>query len=206
LQQTVIPLSIDHKPNLPEEQSRIERAGYRVISQTFEEPFVRAELINSQLVHFHDRHEIKIYKIYKNENERIAVSRAFGDFDYKSNDLFSFEKQAIICLPDIRIHKREYERDQYLILACDGVFDVMSNEDVSSFVCEKVHTLQSADPSVLNRPILPHVGDALLEECLDRGSSDNMSVLIIAFPVEKNKSNKMASGIFSGAKTLHFTK
>ena len=156
-------LSNDHKPNLENEKARIERAGMKVEDETFTIDGVTNT----------------ISKICKSDSDRIAVSRAFGDFDYKDNSDLNETEQAIICVPEITIHKRDHARDLFLILACDGVYDVMSNDDVGEFVVEKVNELSTTDDTSL---VLPEVGDLLLQECLHLGSSDNMSVLIVALP------------------------
>lgn len=156
-------LSNDHKPNLKNEKARIERAGMKVEDETFTIDGVTNT----------------ISKICKSDSDRIAVSRAFGDFDYKDNSDLNETEQAIICVPEVTIHKRDYARDLFLILACDGVYDVMSNDDVGKFVVKKVNELSTTDDTSL---VLPEVGDLLLQECLKLGSSDNMSVLIVALP------------------------
>lgn len=155
-------LSTDHKPNLQEEKSRIEKAGMVVAEETFTIDGVTST----------------ISKICKSSSDRIAVSRAFGDFDYKENMDLSELEQAIIAVPEITIHYRDHSRDMYLILACDGVYDVMSNDMVGEFVVNKVNELSynKDDTSA----VLPEVGDELLKECLNLGSSDNMSVLIVS--------------------------
>ena len=156
-------LSYDHKPNLDNEKARIEKAGMKVEDETFTI----------------DGETITISKICKSDTDRIAVSRAFGDFDYKDNSDLKECEQAIISVPEIIIHKRDFSRDLFLILACDGVYDVMSNDDVGEFVMKKVTELKNTDDT---SAMLPIVGDLLLEECLNLGSTDNMSVLIVALP------------------------
>jgi serine/threonine protein phosphatase PrpC len=39
----------------------------------------------------------------------------------------------VIAVPEIIVHPR-HEQDEYLLLACDGVWDVMSNEDIAKFI------------------------------------------------------------------------
>ncbi len=167
------PLSTDHKPNLPDEKSRIEKAGLKVI----EERFFSGSNGDQQ------NEMTSIWKIEKSANEKIAVSRAFGDFDYKSNEDLKSEEQAIVCVPDITIHERDCPNDMFLVLACDGVFDVMSNDEVGEFVAKKIHERKG---SSLSAEILPQIGDDLLNHCLELGSSDNMSVMIVALPTAVN--------------------
>ncbi len=58
------------------------------------------------------------------------------------------------------------------VLACDGVWDVMSNEDICQFVSHrmKIH----GDLEV--------IANEVIDTCLHKGSRDNMSIIIIAFP------------------------
>lgn len=114
----------------------------------------------------------------------------FGDFDYKSNNLPSFSCQAIICTPEILAKKREIDTDMYLIPACDGIWDVLSTDEVGLFVANKIeehctNMLSSGGnehDKLESNAALAKVGDALLELCVDKKSKDNLSVLIIAFP------------------------
>ena len=43
--------------------------------------------------------------------------------------------------PEFYVKPREEDSDQFLVLACDGVWDVMSNEDICNFIIHrmKVH-------------------------------------------------------------------
>ena len=56
------------------------------------------------------------------------MSRALGDFAYKRRDDLPPEAQRVTCFPDIRIVDRT-PQDDTLILACDGLWDVMSSEE-----------------------------------------------------------------------------
>lgn len=165
-------LTNDHKPNLSEEKIRIEKAGLEVVEETFPSGEKEGEMIS-------------IWKIQKSSREKIAVSRAFGDFDYKTNEDLKMDEQAIISVPDITIHQRNASNDLFLVLACDGVFDVMSNDEVGEFVAKRSNEL-SKGKDVLSPEMLPEVGDDLLKHCLELGSSDNMSVLIVALPSIKS--------------------
>jgi hypothetical protein len=66
------------------------------------------------------------------------------------------------------------------VLACDGIWDVMSNQDTVSFVGLSLEQfgLESGVPNY--ESILPAICDNILLECLKRGTKDNMSILVIA--------------------------
>lgn len=150
-------LSQDHKPSDDTEKSRIVAAGLTVIEERFVEK---------------DGNERVLHKIRKDSENSLATSRAFGDFEYKSNKQLPVDQQAVIAVPDVTIHRRQPDTDSYLVLACDGIWDVMTNEEVGSFIVEHVQQNQEATLSV--------VADLLLAECLRRGSTDNMSVIVVA--------------------------
>lgn len=67
-------------------------------------------------------------------NGSLAVSRALGDFEYKNVEGRGPCEQLVSPEPEVSVMDRDEERDEFLVLACDGVWDVMSNEDLCDFV------------------------------------------------------------------------
>merc|ERR1711862_869663 len=128
----------------------------------------------------------------KYKNQKVATSRSFGDFDFKSNkDLPPYE-QAIIAIPDIYIHERNVNDDAFIILASDGVWDVMTNEEVASFVLEHTTNKKNItdEDGGTTSTVLATVGDELVEECLyKRNSQDNISVVIVSLRKEDYDNN-----------------
>lgn len=61
---------------------------------------------------------------------------------------------------------------QFLILACDGVWDVMNNEQVAQFLLDA--TSRGAEK-------MSDLAGDLIDHCLELGSRDNMSAVVIAF-------------------------
>ena len=170
----VIPMSEDHKPDLPDERARIESAGLEI----------HVDQIPPSEDDENGRYEM-ISKVKKSDREMLGVARAFGDYDYKSNEELSSSRQAVVCTPDIVVRDRVDSDDMFLVLACDGVWDVMSNDEVGSFVARGVNAATSTlakEDQPAEADVLASVGDGLLEECLEKGSADNMSVLIVALP------------------------
>nr|CAB3459129.1 unnamed protein product [Digitaria exilis] len=55
----------------------------------------------------------------------LAMARAFGDFCLKNNGL--------ICTPEVYYRKLS-EKDEFLVLATDGIWDVLSNKEVVKMV------------------------------------------------------------------------
>lgn len=101
----------------------------------------------------------------------LAVSRALGDFQYKDSPNLPAEQQKITCAPDISPIERT-PQDEFLVLACDGIWDVMTNQQVVNFVAS--HLKAGTAPEV--------ICERLLDHCLEKNSKDNMSAIIVILP------------------------
>mmetsp|Transcript_67370 Transcript_67370/g.179875 ORF Transcript_67370/g.179875 Transcript_67370/m.179875 type:complete len:334 (-) Transcript_67370:201-1202(-) len=64
----------------------------------------------------------------KRVNGTLAVARAIGDFSFKTHD-GPAEDQQVTCNPDIRKFELQ-EKDEFMILACDGIWDVVTSQQV----------------------------------------------------------------------------
>jgi serine/threonine protein phosphatase PrpC len=97
-------------------------------------------------------------------NGSLAVSRALGDFDYKQASNLSLIEQLVSPEPDVTVLKRDTENDKFLLLACDGIFDVMTNEEVIVYVMHQLQLKEDLSEicSSLIDKCLYKVGDALL--------------------------------------------
>jgi len=105
-------------------------------------------------------------------NGSLAVSRALGDFEYKSVEGKGPTEQLVSPEPEFYIKTRDREADQFLVLACDGVWDVMTNEDICCFISDRMRVTDD----------LETIANEVIDTCLHKGSRDNMSIIIIAFP------------------------
>jgi len=59
-------------------------------------------------------------------NGNLNLSRSMGDFKYKDNKNLKCDEQLIVVVPDIKVRKLTKD-DQYIILGCDGVWEILSN-------------------------------------------------------------------------------
>jgi len=84
---------------------------------------------------------------------------------------FLQKKQQVICVPDYI--EKEVTSDDFLFIACDGIFegDIFTRESVVEWITEK---LKQTDD-------IAQVMAELLDECVLRGSRDNMSAMLIQF-------------------------
>mmetsp|Transcript_243 Transcript_243/g.754 ORF Transcript_243/g.754 Transcript_243/m.754 type:complete len:336 (+) Transcript_243:791-1798(+) len=134
-------------------------------------------------------------------NGDLAVSRALGDFVYKRCETVERKAQAVTAFPEVMVEARDSDKDEFVVLACDGIWDVMTSQQV----VEKVRSLlvdgrpaersssasaasaqaeqqqrETATPPAEKRPWdLGAVCEELIDHCLHLGSRDNMSVLIV---------------------------
>ncbi|CAI5742410.1 unnamed protein product [Peronospora destructor] len=101
----------------------------------------------------------------------VAVSRSFGDLWFKRNVELKPHQQLVTSEPCVRVQRR-HPADEFLVLCCDGIFDVMSNDQLRKFIRNKLKN-NIKDPK--------DIAEMLLEECLAKGSRDNMSAVIVLF-------------------------
>ena len=102
---------------------------------------------------------------------QLALSRAFGDRQLKTPIDFPGEKKKVTSNPDFILESGTSA--DFLFMACDGIYeaDVFGRQDVITWIANKMETTQD----------LAVICAALLDECLERGSHDNMSAMIIQF-------------------------
>lgn len=141
-------LSEDHKPDLDNEKRRIENAEGMV---------------------FRNR-----------VNGILATSRALGDAAFKEQlflqppGAFPVERCAVTSDPEVMSYPILRGRDAFFVIATDGVWDVMSNQEVVDFVIQKRN--EGVHPTKICEQLL----DACITEEPAQGlGTDNMSVVIV---------------------------
>lgn len=105
-------------------------------------------------------------------NGSLAVSRALGDFEYKDNSQMDPIQQLVSPEPEVTVMERSESEDEYIVVACDGIWDEMSNEDLCAFVSSRLKITHD----------LEHICNDVIDTCLHKGSRDNMSIILIIFP------------------------
>lgn len=115
-------------------------------------------------------------------NGNLALSRAIGDFEFKKSAELSPENQIVTAYPDVEQHDLTDE-DEFLVLACDGIWDCQSSQAVVEFVRRGIAAKQELDKICEN----------MMDNCLASNSEtggvgcDNMTMLIIGFLNGKSK-------------------
>ncbi len=75
-------------------------------------------------------------------NGSLNLSRAIGDMEYKQTSHLSAAEQAVTAFPDVRQIQLGFS-SEFMILACDGIWDVLNNQQVWALVmwyaCMRAH-------------------------------------------------------------------
>jgi serine/threonine protein phosphatase PrpC len=67
-------------------------------------------------------------------NGGLNLSRAIGDHAYKQNKELSDREQMITALPDVKTLTINPGEDEFMVLACDGIWNSMSSQEVVDFI------------------------------------------------------------------------
>jgi serine/threonine protein phosphatase PrpC len=122
----------------------------------------------------------------KRVDAELAVARAMGDFQFKDIKLPP-ENCKVTANPDLNIQVRT-KQDEFIVVACDGVWDVMSNQECIDTVT-RYCKLGESNPMLMS--------EELMEDCLNKGSRDNMSAVIVLFDAAQNLVAKDRPGIMA---------
>ncbi|KMS94519.1 hypothetical protein BVRB_020600, partial [Beta vulgaris subsp. vulgaris] len=137
-------ISFDHKPNSTTEMERVNKAGGFVIGGRV--------------------------------NGVLAVSRAFGDHHLKPSVsvepyISKINDRCWQC-SDLGPGRTALENDDVaVIIACDGVWDVLSDQEAAEFVAKFVHETENGRAQ--------RASEALTQLAYDRGSQDNITAIVV---------------------------
>lgn len=144
----------DHKPDVVDEKKRIEQLGQQV----------------------------KVWGVPRVLG--LAVSRALGDKKIKA-----ICSGAVIPTPDVK--KVLLKSGDIIVLACDGVWDVVNNNEAASLIYtslqlnnyqqtpEMVHVSNEYMHQIGNNEHLQVAANTLRDYAFTKGSTDNISVMVI---------------------------
>ena len=71
-------------------------------------------------------------------NGSLAVSRALGDYEYKNVQDKGPTEQLVSPEPDITPIERNPKEDEFVVLACDGIFDVSSDDELCKYILSRL--------------------------------------------------------------------
>mmetsp|Transcript_2120 Transcript_2120/g.4984 ORF Transcript_2120/g.4984 Transcript_2120/m.4984 type:complete len:441 (+) Transcript_2120:136-1458(+) len=165
-----VPLSYDHKPDDEEEERRIRAAGGYVAGGR-----VEGDLAVSR--GFGD-YRFKNKQTVAAGSNFLVQSNVADTYDQKeaNRTMMQADDQKVSPMPDIIVQNRSTEQDEFIIVACDGIWDVQSNPECVKTVAD-IFKEGESDMGL--------VCEELLDLCLGMGSKDNMTALIVRFPAQK---------------------
>eukprot|EP00096_Caligus_rogercresseyi_P002090 TRINITY_DN1389_c0_g1_i1.p1 TRINITY_DN1389_c0_g1~~TRINITY_DN1389_c0_g1_i1.p1 ORF type:complete len:613 (+),score=202.66 TRINITY_DN1389_c0_g1_i1:221-2059(+) len=120
----------------------------------------------------------------------LNLSRALGDHAYKLNASLPLIEQMISPQPDIKTLKLDPKTDSFIILACDGIWNSMSSQEVVDFVKPRIE--KSPDK-------MSSICEELFDACLapdtsgDGTGCDNMTAVLIKITDFYNPQNEASS-------------
>lgn len=111
---------------------------------------------------------------YNRVNGNLALSRALGDYVFKRNEKKGPHEQMVTAFPDIE--QRRFGMDwEFIVMACDGIWDVMTNIEVVQYV--RQHIADGMEPEEICENLMMK---CLAPDCQMAGlGCDNMTVVII---------------------------
>lgn len=165
---SAVRLSDDHKPGRADERRRIEANGGVVDMQGVWRVFTPGPAA------FAGRSVLW----------GLAVSRAFGDILMKEPSRYGCQGakgELVTVTPEIHFYDLHPSEDRFLVLACDGVWDVLGDDEAIAVCIEH----KSAD-------LAAH---ALVRRSFEVGTDDNISAVVLAWQaMDEEPGTKRARG------------
>merc|ERR1719478_440158 len=144
-----VAVSEDHKPSRLDEKKRIEQAGGLVLQVRGTWRVAASTNPNSST------------KASRREYQGLAMTRTFGDLYFKRPILLSVAEPEIQIIP-------LSDKDLFIVLATDGIFDVLSNQEVVDLAMKH---WDDPDEAAKN----------IVRTAYKGGSEDNLTALVIQF-------------------------
>jgi serine/threonine protein phosphatase PrpC len=183
-------ISVDHSP--VSEQARIEAAGgwvvveqelvtlSKLVMMDLSDPFVR-ERATQKATRWSQTSRV---------NGELGVARAIGDADFKGKRMQQypwcwpkgrspdevFTSDLVISMPDVRTIELRDE-DDFLIMACDGLWDVLSPDEAVKLTVDQLKV--DASPKA--------AAQRLVKMALKLGSSDNVTCIVVILPTARHR-------------------
>ena len=163
----------DHKPNSEKEKERIKNSGGQIYQ-------------SQSLIPMYP----KINLPWRVLPGRLSVSRTFGDIQAKI-EAFGGKSGVIIPKPDIT----EFDLDEnfdFMVIGCDGIFDVISNEqlfDIWKIVLNEQRYKDFENGELDFNVLCGDFADAIIKSSLLKNSYDNLSCIVVIFNLNKYNFN-----------------
>lgn len=182
-----IPLSYDHKPDDEAEERRIMDAGGEVRGGRVDGDLAVSRGLGD--FRFKEAEPVLAGQCLWLQKVQHALSDkseegGTGGARKKKRDSKSSENKNMILpddqkvspVPDIIVQNRNRDLDEFIIVACDGIWDVQSNQQCVKLISD-IFAEGESDLGLLCEEIL--------DACLIMGSKDNMTALVVKLPAQQ---------------------
>ena len=174
-------ITIDHKPNFPEEKNRIIKYGGSIYqTQTpLEDEFFKDKILLGP---------------YRVTPGKLSVSRTFGDAEGKIEEIGG-NKNVLICSPDIYQFNLDTDDIDFFILGCDGIYDQLASKEILDCAWNIINNNIDILKNKKNKNVYKgnygsdinlnstsgNIIDLILKASMLRKSFDNITCLFISF-------------------------
>jgi protein phosphatase 1G len=118
----------------------------------------------------------------------LNLSRAIGDLTYKQKEGLPAERQMISACPEVRVEGVREGEDEFFVVACDGIWNVLSSQEVVDMVREGLREGGGEGGGAGGR--ISEVCEAICDRCCDRemgeesdgAGCDNMTMMVVLLP------------------------
>jgi serine/threonine protein phosphatase PrpC len=110
----------------------------------------------------------------------LNLSRSLGDLEYKQNKRLPPEEQMITAFPEVSNDSITNDCN-FIILACDGIWDCMTNQEACDFVSERL----KKDPNIKLSKIVEEIFDTILAPDIYTGKKE-LRIILHKFLIFRN--------------------
>lgn len=110
----------------------------------------------------------------------LNLSRSLGDLEYKQDPKLKPEDQMITCVPEIKTHDVSADVE-FVFLACDGIWDCLTNQQAAEFVHERIDKVGEAYKA---STIVCEMFDKIIASSVAASGGigcDNMTAVVVKF-------------------------
>lgn len=174
----VYTLSRDHRPNDEKEYKRVLDAGGKIYQTEANIETSSNNASNTSKSIKNPSNTVNILGPLRVFPGKLSVSRTIGDIEAKE-PAFGGNPNVVIALPEIKYFDITYKND-FILIGCDGLFEKLKNNEIIEKIWSFIDDDKSdliMDVHHLNGIIVQNV----IEECINKKSSDNLTAVMISF-------------------------
>ena len=170
---TEIQLSEDHKPEFESERWRIIKAGGKVYRNKIENMIETMDFKGNTQI---SKKDVQLGP-FRVEPGGLSVSRAIGDIKAKDKH-YGGNHNCLISNANIKEICHNH-LDEFIVLACDGIFDVLSNHDIAQISRGSLRTSHYRAFTIVQA--CEKASKDIIEAAKQKGSKDNLTVILVLF-------------------------